>query len=137
MNGSGDGILLRTRSVSYRMQGLDTPVAEQANLLLAAEPVLTPHDLTGFLSLLCQDLIPAGRYRYILLQGEFDQRLGRHFHLVSLGNCFGPCARARADARADCCSFAAAGEGADDRSHRRSDDRSLRSARPARFAGQS
>ena len=111
-------------------------MAEQANLHVAAEPVLTPHDLTGFLSLLCQELIPAGRYRYILLQGELDQGLGRHLHLVSLGDYFGPCARARADARADRCSFAAAGEGADDRSHRRSADRSLRSARPARLAGQ-
>jgi hypothetical protein len=83
-------------------------VAEQTNLHVAAEPVLTPHDLTGFLSLLCQELIPAGRYRYILLQGELDQGLGRHLHLVFPGDYFGPCARA--DARADCCSFAAAGE---------------------------
>jgi hypothetical protein len=98
-------------------------VAEQAKLYRAAEPVLTPHDLIGFLSLLRQELIPAGRYRYILLQGELDQGLGRHLHLVSLGDYFGPCARSRADARADRCSFAATGEGPDDRSHRRSADR--------------
>jgi hypothetical protein len=60
----------------------------RANLHAGAEPVLTPHDLTAFLSLLCQGLIPAGRYRYILLQGEFDQGLGRHLHLVSLGDYF-------------------------------------------------
>jgi hypothetical protein len=82
-------------------------VAEQANLDVAAEAVLTPHDLTGFLSLLGQELISAGRYRYILLQGELDQGLGRHLHLVSLGDYFGPCARA------DRCSFAATGEGVD------------------------
>ena len=70
-------------------------MAEQANLNVAAEPVLSPHDLTGFFSLLCQELIPAGRYRYILLQGELDQGLGRYLRLVSLGNYFGPCARLR------------------------------------------
>ena len=70
------------RPCSTRKCEPDDPVAEQANLHVAAEPVLTPHDLTGFLSLLCQEPIPAGRYRYILLLGELDQRLGRHFHLA-------------------------------------------------------
>jgi hypothetical protein len=55
--------------------------------------------------LFCQELIPAVRYRYILLQGELDQGLGRHLDLVSLGDYFGSCARARADARADRCSL--------------------------------
>ena len=108
-------------------------MAEQANLYVAPQRVLTVHDLTGFLSLLCEELILAGRYRYILLQGELDQGLGRHLHLIALGDYFGPYARARAPA--DRCSFAAAGEGADDRSHRRSADRSRRSAPPARLAG--
>src|SRR5882672_1665438 len=118
------------------MWRLDATLAERADPHAAAEPALTPDDLTGFLSLLCEELIPTGRYRYILLQGELDQRLRRYSHLVSFGDCFGPCARARTDARTDRRSFAAAGEGADDRTHRCSTDRSLRSARPARLAGQ-
>ena len=75
---------LKPRPSSTRKCGLDDPVAKQANLHVAAEPVLTPHDLTWFLSLLCQELIPAGRYRYILLQGELDQGLGGTFTWSSL-----------------------------------------------------
>ena len=68
----------------------------------------------SYLSLHCQELVPADRYRHILLQGELDQRLGRHSYLVSLGDYFRPRAHAGAHARADCCSFTAAGQGADD-----------------------
>jgi len=101
-------------------------VAEQATLHVAAEPVLTPYDLTGFLSFTLPRTNSGGSVSIHPAAGELDQGLGRHLHLVSLGDYFGPCARARADR----CSFAAAGEGTDDRSHRRSADRSLRSARP-------
>src|SRR6202021_1952506 len=97
------------------------------------ELVLTPHDLAGLFSLLCQELIPGFRYRYILLQGELDERLGRYSYLVPPGDNFGSCARGGADARADCRTFSASGNGADDRSHRCSAPPSPRSARPARL----
>ena len=77
------------------------------------------------------ELAPARRYRHFLLEREIEQGLARHLHLVSLRDDFRPCPSPSADARADRRSFAAASDGADDRSHRRSADRSLRSARPA------
>jgi hypothetical protein len=35
-----------------------------------------------------QELAPARRYIYILLQREIKQRFARYFHLVSLGDDF-------------------------------------------------
>src|SRR5882762_7391347 len=80
------------------------------------------------------ELAPARRYRHFLLEREIEQGLARHLHLVSLRDDFRP--SPSADARADRRSFAAASDGADDRSYHCSAGRSLRSARPARLAGQ-
>jgi len=82
------------------------------------------------------ELAPARRYRHFLLQREIEQGLARHLNLVSLRDDFRPCPSSSADARADRRSFAAASDGADDRSYHRSAGRPLRSARPARLAGQ-
>src|SRR6266481_3021838 len=82
------------------------------------------------------ELAPARRYRHFLLQSEIEQSLARHLHLVSLSDDFRPCPSPSADARADRRSFAAASDGADDRSYHRSAGRPLRSARPAGLAGQ-
>src|SRR5208283_1273001 len=85
---------------------------------------------------LYQELARASRHRYILLQREIEQRLAGYLHLVSLRYYFRPRSYSRANPRADSRAFAATGEGADDRSERRSANRSLRGARPARLASQ-
>jgi hypothetical protein len=57
-----------------------------------------------------------------LLQREIEQGLTRHLYLVAPSDDFRACAGACADARADRCSLAAVGCGADDRSKSRSAD---------------
>src|SRR5271157_292818 len=85
---------------------------------------------------LYQELAPVSRHRYILLQREIEQRLAGYLHLVSLRYYLRPGSDTCANPRTDRGTSAATGKGADDRSHRRSADRSLRGARPARLTGQ-
>src|SRR5579862_2180040 len=74
-------------------------------------------------------------YRYILLQGEVEQRFTRYLHLIASGDDFRACAGRGAHARADRRSFAAAGNGSDERAKSCSADGSLCGARTARLAG--
>src|SRR5438477_8853614 len=54
------------------------------------------------------------RYRYRLLQAEFQQRLARHLYLLTPRKHLDACSGRRAHARADGRAFAAAGNRADD-----------------------
>src|SRR5271165_738951 len=85
---------------------------------------------------LYQELAPTSRHRYVPLQRELEQSLAWHFHLVSLRDDFRTSADARTDARTDRRTFAAAGNGTNDRSCRRPADCSRRCTGPAGLAAQ-